>query len=157
MHWEVNTNQVLQRNLELRKNSRPHNSGPIDNYLNGIYCDPSFLVTQYNNNLYGSPSTWISLLQEKEHKIIFTPTSTITAEYIKRVSPINLAWIHLFADSEDRDQRLTARNISPNEINYRLTSGDSQGVNKSADVNINTSHMCEREIMNSIYFHIKLP
>ena len=74
--------------------------------------------------------------------IIFTPTSTITAEAIKQFCEQEVLWIHLLAKDFARYDRLSKRtDISDEELNYRMKSGDSLGNNKQADINIDTSEI----------------
>lgn len=113
----------------------------MDNFfVKKLYIDPNLAVTHYNSQYYGSPRTWISSTGIRLKPIIFTPTSTVTAQQIKDTCGEHVFWVHLFTTDESRERRLLARAITPEEIAYRLSQGDSQGLNANADTNIDTTN-----------------
>jgi guanylate kinase len=125
----------------------------LSNFQKGYYCDPSLEVTMYLNNYYGSPWLWVSQLDDTNKMIIFTPTSVITADFIKNERPEKIFWVHLYTDNEEREERLKERNISKKEILYRLRNGDSHGVVQKAHLNINTAKLNPMEALQHIYAH----
>jgi len=68
------------------------------------------------------------------------PTSTVTAQHIKETCGEHVFWVHLFTSEESREKRLLARAITPQEVAYRLSQGDSLGLNTNADTNIDTTN-----------------
>jgi len=53
---------------------------------------------------------------------------------------------YLFTSDESREKRLLARAITPQEVAYRLSQGDSLGLNTSADTNIDTTNFNVNEV-----------
>lgn len=120
-------------------------------FANDYYIDKKLEDTEYNGNNYGSPKLWLPnerYVKNINSSVVITPTSTETAGFIAGTFPQENLWIHLTASDEIRKLRLKSRpNITEEEIDFRVRSGDSIGVNKNADVNINTTNLSAEEVM----------
>ena len=120
-------------------------------FANNNYIDKRVEDTEYNGNNYGSPKLWLPnerYTKNKNSSVVITPTSTETAGFIAGTFPQENLWIHLTASNEIRRLRLKSRpNITEEEIDFRVRSGDSIGVNKNVDVNIDTTNLSAEEVI----------
>jgi len=121
----------------------------MEMFRNGRFIDPNFSVTMYADNFYGSPSEWVNM-PNADVAILFSPTSTITASYIKRVLEDKILWVHLVADERVRKERLIRRGTPAQFVDVRLLCGDSNQEIRVADLNINTGNVVLTEIVITI-------
>ena len=118
------------------------------NFMLEKYIEESldFALLKSLNVYYGTPKIWLTKLLEERH--CASPVSTAIAAIIKE--KIDIIWIHLHCNEEDRYNRLISRGISEEEVQKRLTSGDSIIIPEKADLIVNTSLETPQEILKRV-------
>ena len=110
-------------------------------FQNGEYLEPSLWYAWYEGYYYGSPKLWIARATESSTPILFISNNVETARIVKDNAKDKVAWIHLTANEESRSDRLKFRGSKQDEIRGRLERGDTHGINRIADTNIDTSEI----------------
>lgn len=120
-----------------------------ENFNNGLYIEESlsFAKLQALNIYYGTPVKWLEYL--KNNGYFATPVSTTIASIIYEQLQ-DLTWVHLYCNDDDRFKRLMNRGYTDEEINIRMSSGDSINIPESANLIINTSIETPDQIMKKI-------
>jgi len=126
-----------------------------DKFNRGDFVDPDFSVTEYGGQFYGSPREWIDL-PIAGHSILFSLTSTVTANNVKQILDERIIWAHLFADERARRSRLMIRGVSSEEVKNRLLNGDSHGIMDSADLNLNTSELGTKDVVQIVLEKVRM-
>lgn len=126
------------------------------NFTAGQYIEKTLEDASFNGNYYGSPMAWITRALNGE-PICYVSPSTGTAREVKAQVQGNMLWVHLTASLEVRKQRILARDpgISDEELNRRLTGGDSQGSVEDCDLLIDTGTLTEQQIYDLIIEELK--
>ncbi|MBU0612133.1 hypothetical protein KKB58_01750, partial [Patescibacteria group bacterium] len=107
----------------------------------GWYIEPDLSFAKYNENYYGTPSSWIEDIKNKKDKLAFISVSVAIGRKIKLAVKDNVLWVHLVANENVRKMRLLKRVIGEGEMKKRLTGGDSQEKAQDADLLIDTSNI----------------
>ncbi len=118
------------------------------NFKSGIYLEESleFALLKKLGVYYGTPREWLKKLSLDNY--CATPVSIAIASMIKE--KVNVFWLHLYCNEIDRYNRLIARGISKEEVEKRMTSGDSINFPKNANEIVNTSEYEPKEILKKI-------
>lgn len=119
-----------------------------ENFNNNIYLEESldFAFLRKLEVYYGTPKVWINFL--KNDNYCATPVSIAVASKIKELS--NVYWIHLYCNEIDRYNRLISRGISIDEVEKRMSSGDSIYFPTKADIIVNTSQEKPAQILKKV-------
>lgn len=111
-----------------------------DNFRRGLYIEGSLgLEFAYMPEIgvyYGSPRKQVDLL--KKNGFCSSPVSTQIARRVFYMCGCDVNWVHLECDDKDRRIRLEQRGMAPDEIEKRMTFGDSLEIPDEATV-FNTS------------------
>ena len=98
-----------------------------DYFRRGLYIEsPLGLEFAYMPEIgvhYGSPCEQVDLL--KENGFCSSPASTQIARMIFSMCGCDMKWLHLECDDATRRHRLEQRGMAPDEIEARMTFGDS--------------------------------
>ena len=98
-----------------------------DNFRQGLYIEnPLGLEFAYMSEIdvyYGSPCEQVDLL--KKNGFCSSPVSTQIARMIFSMCGCDMKWLHLECDDTTRRHRLEQRGMTPDEIEARMTFGDS--------------------------------
>lgn len=109
-----------------------------DNFRQGLYIEDSleFAYMPGIGIYYGSPREQVDLL--KKNGFCSSPVSTQIARRVFYMCGCDVNWVHLECDDKDRRIRLEQRGMAPDEIEKRMTFGDSLEIPDEATV-FNTS------------------
>ena len=98
-----------------------------DNFRQGLYIEGSLgLEFAYMPEIgvyYVSPRKQVDLL--KKNGFCSSPVSTQIARMVFSMCGCNMKWLHLECDDATRRHRLEQRGMAPDEIEARMTFGDS--------------------------------
>ena len=98
-----------------------------DNFRQGLYIEgPLGLEFAYMAEIdtyYGSPREQVDLL--RKNGFCSSPVSTQIARMIFSMCGCDMKWLHLECDDATRRHRLEQRDMAPDEIEARMTFGDS--------------------------------
>ena len=98
-----------------------------DNFRRGLYIEGSLgLEFAYMSKIgvyYGSPRKQVDLL--KKNGFCSSPVSTQIARMVFSMCGCDMKWLHLECDDATRRHRLEQRGMAPDEIEVRMTFGDS--------------------------------
>ena len=121
----------------------------IENFNKNEYLEPSleFALLKNLGQYYGTPKSWLDCLNKSGY--CASPVSITIAKKIVSICP-STCWVHLWCSKEETYKRLLARGIDEDEINCRITSGDSIYIPDSANLVINTSEYSPQEILEKI-------
>jgi guanylate kinase len=119
------------------------------NFENGLYLEDSlkFAYMPQIDTYYGTLSSSGDLLQNEG--FCASPVSIEIARKIVDLSGVN--WFHLVCEDNDRRERLRKRGITEEEVERRMTFGDSINVPDDATEVLNTS----KYATDSLYKYIK--
>ncbi len=96
-----------------------------DNFRQGFYIEDSldFAYMEEIDTYYGSPRKQVDLL--KKDGFCSSPVSTQIARMVFSMCGCDMKWLHLECDDATRRHRLEQRGMAPDEIEARMTFGDS--------------------------------
>lgn len=96
-----------------------------DYFRQGLYIEGSldFAYMAEIDTYYGSPREQVDLL--KKNGFCSSPVSTQIARMIFSMCGCDMKWLHLECDYTTRRHRLEQRDMAPDEIEARMTFGDS--------------------------------
>lgn len=119
----------------------------IERFERGEYLEPSldFAKLHALGVYYGTPAEQVELL--KNRSICSSPVSVAMARIVENLSGAN--WVHLVCEPDDRRERLARRGISKDEIERRMSSGDSIET-PEGPVIINTTLLSTSDILDII-------
>lgn len=127
----------------------------LENVANGEYLEASGEEAFYAGVYYGSPRVWIDEISSQEKSIIAMPANALVVSALcKELENLRvrdqLLWVNLYAPIETRKSRIETRVHDPEVLRRRLSTGVTQGILQSADVNIDTSVFSPDEVVNII-------
>lgn len=122
-----------------------------DNFRQGSYIEGSLgLEFAYMPEIgvyYGSPREQVDLL--KKNGFCSSPVSTQIARRVFYMCGCDVNWVHLECDDKDRRIRLEQRGMAPDEIEKRMTFGDSLEIPDEATV-FNTSAIAAASLYHKV-------
>jgi len=112
--------------------------GFMDRFHAGDFLEPTLWHAEMGPSLYGSPTQWLRVLRQGGQ--IVSPPSIAVADRIKQRLGESVAWVHLYADDDIKERRLTERGHTDQEIAARLTVYEDgcDGQLRESDLNIDT-------------------
>ena len=115
-----------------------------DNFRQGFYIEDSldFAYMAEIDTYYGSPRKQVDLL--KKNGFCSSPVSTQIARMV-----FSMKWLHLECDDATRRHRLEQRGTAPDEIEARMTFGDSLKAPGEAIV-VDTSRVAAESLFSRI-------
>lgn len=139
-----------------------------EQFQNGELIEETLWECEFNNQLYGSPKSWINELQHTamqlsqqkapDKNILILSPSVAVANRIKDKLNSDVAWMHLYAHEDDKQVRLAKRNqITDYEINLRLNRGDGHNLIHNADINLNTTNLSLKQTISVVLSLIYSP
>ena len=96
-----------------------------DYFRQGLYIEDSldFAYMAEIDTYYGSPREQVDLL--RKNGFCSSPVSTQIARMVFSMCGCDMKWLHLECDDATRRHRLEQRGMAPDEIEARMTFGDS--------------------------------
>lgn len=122
-----------------------------DNFNKGVYIEPSlgFALLSSTGVYYGTPRSWVEIF-DNDNPSCATPVSIAVANQLVSKCVSKPLWVHLDCPEESRRGRLRLRGIQPEEIEARVSGGDSINVPELADMVFDTSHVSVETITEKI-------
>ena len=119
------------------------------NFREGLYIEDSleFAYMPEIGVYYGSPCEQVDLL--KENGFCSSPVSTQIARMIFSMCDGYVGWLHLECDDATRRYRLEQRGMTPDEIEARMTFGDSLKAPGEAIV-VDTSRVAAESLFSRV-------
>ena len=122
-----------------------------DYFRQGLYIEsPLGLEFAYMPEIgvyYGSPCEQVDLL--KKNGFCSSPVSTQIARIIFSMCGCDMKWLHLECDDVARRHRLEQRDMAPDEIEARMTFGDSLKAPGEATV-VDTSRVAAESLFDRV-------
>ena len=122
-----------------------------DNFRQGLYIEgPLGLEFAYMAEIdtyYGSPREQVDLL--RKNGFCSSPVSTQIARMVFSMCGCNMKWLHLECDDATRRHRLEQRGMAPDEIEARMTFGDSLKAPGEAIV-VDTSRVAAESLFSRV-------
>ena len=122
-----------------------------DNFRRGLYIEGSlgleFAYMPEISVYYGSPCEQVDLL--KKNGFCSSPVSTQIARMVFSMCDGYVRWLHLECDDATRRHRLEQRGMAPDEIEVRMTFGDSLKAPGEAIV-VDTSRVAAESLFSRV-------
>lgn len=128
------------------------------NFGLGMYLEESLTEAEYLGAYYGSPRHWVdNRLNPRD--TVSVPANVNVLEGMLSGLPdfqrSGYVWVNLFASTALRRDRLSGRITDPSELEARLHTGVSHGVQSSADLNVDTGVLTPERAFELVSQHIK--
>jgi len=120
-----------------------------NNFRQGLYIEDSldFAYMAEIDTYYGSPRKQVDLL--KKNGFCSSPVSTQIARMVFSMCGCDMKWLHLECDDATRRHRLEQRGMTPDEIEARMTFGDSLKAPGEAIV-VDTSRVAAESLFSRV-------
>lgn len=118
-----------------------------NNFYKGMYLQNTLESSYFAGSYYGCPRQWIENTKKGKFSCFVCPTVKM-AQHLKSELGDKIFWIHLFADSQTREERLQQRSLNANQedIRVRLEKGNAVVDITGHDLQIDTSNLKAWEI-----------
>lgn len=118
-----------------------------DNFLKSCYIQNSMESSYFGGAYYGCPRSWISEIKKGDINCFVSPTVKI-AKKLKEVLGDRIIWIHMTANKQIREERLSRRNpeMSKSELDLRIDKGGLPVDIDGHDLLIDSSYLSAKDI-----------